>query len=308
MPQNDFPRIVSLGVLNLDFVMELSNEMIGKQKMGRQISINAGGHGSSQAIAAVRCGVPTALIGKVGDDAFGQQIQSTLELEHVDCRFLSQIQGVYSGIATIIIEDHTDNTFIDFLGANYELTNQDIDRCRDAVAQADLVMIHMGPSIMEVATHLVELANQCQTPVLVTPSVLSSNISLDFWKKVDYLAMNLAQASALCGLKGENAKTARISASILSGKVRRAVVVQMDGAGVLVAENGVINVMDTSSECKIVDYSGATSFFTGVLAAELVKNRSVPEAAIKAHRAALLCMGKVGVYSSFPSVETLISL
>ena len=47
MPQNNFPRIVSLGVLNLDFVMELSNEMIGKKKMGRQISINAGGHGSS---------------------------------------------------------------------------------------------------------------------------------------------------------------------------------------------------------------------------------------------------------------------
>ncbi len=59
--------------------MELGNEMIGKKKMGRQISINAGGHGSSQAIAAVRCGVPTALIGKVGDDAFGQQIQCTLE-------------------------------------------------------------------------------------------------------------------------------------------------------------------------------------------------------------------------------------
>ena len=308
MPQNNFPRIVSLGVLNLDFVMELSNEMIGKKKMGRQISINAGGHGSSHAIAAVRFGVPTALIGKVGDDAFGQQIQSTLELEHVDCRFLSKTQGVYSGLATIIIEDLADNTFIDFLGANYELTNQDIDRCRDAVAQADLVMIHMGPSIMEVATHLIELANQCQTPVLVTPSVLSSNISLSFWKNVDYLAMNLAQASALCGLKGENAKTARISASILSGKVRRAVMVQMDDAGVLVAENGVINIMDTSTGCKIVDYSGATSFFTGVLAAELVKNKSIPEAAIKAHRAALLCMEKVGVYSSFPSAETLTSL
>ena len=85
--------------------------------------------------------------------------------------------------------------------------------------------------------------------------------------------MNLAQASALCGLKGENAKTARISASILSGKVRRAVMVQMDDAGVLVAENGVINIMDTSTGCKIVDYSGATSFFTGVLAAELVKKQ-----------------------------------
>ena len=151
--------------------------------MGRQISINAGGHGSSQAIAAVRCGVPTALIGKVGDDAFGQQIQSTLELEHVDCRFLSKTQGVYSGLATIIIEDLADNTFIDFLGANYELTNQDIDRCRDAVAQADLVMIHMGPSIMEVATHLIELANQCQTPVLVTPSVTFLQYLSEFLEK-----------------------------------------------------------------------------------------------------------------------------
>ena len=84
--------------------------------------------------------------------------------------------------------------------------------------------------------------------------------------------------------------------------------VQMDDAGVLVAENGVINIMDTSTGCKIVDYSGATSFFTGVLAAELVKNKSIPEAAIKAHRAALLCMEKVGVYSSFPSAETLTSL
>lgn len=85
------PWLLSLGVLNLDFVMELGNEIIGKKKMGRQISINAGGHGSSRAIAAVRCGVPTALIGKVGDDAFGQQIQCTLEKEHVDCRFLTQV-------------------------------------------------------------------------------------------------------------------------------------------------------------------------------------------------------------------------
>ena len=309
MPHNDFPRFVSLGVLNLDFVMELSDEMIGKKKMGRRISINAGGHGSSQAIAAVRCGIPTALIGKVGDDAFGQQIRATLELEHVDCRFLSQVQGVHSGLATIIIEDHTDNTFIDFLGANYELTDQDVDRCREAVAKADLIMVHMGPSIMEAAIHLIELANQCHTPVLVTPSVLTSDISLDFWSNIDYLAMNLAQAAAFCGLKrGENAKTARISASILSGKVRRAVVVHMDNTGVLTAENGVISVMDTCTKCKIADYSGATSFFTGVLAAELVKGSTVQEAAIKAHRAALLCAEKVGVYSSFPSAQTLLSL
>lgn len=308
MLKHDSPRILSLGVLNLDFVMELGNEMIGKKKMGRQISINAGGHGSSQAIAAVRCGVPTALIGKVGDDAFGQQIQCTLEKEHVDCRFLTHVPNVHSGLATIIIEDHTDNTFIDFLGANYELTNEDIDHCKDAICQADLVMIHMGPAIMDVATHMIELANECHTPVLVTPSVMTADVPLHFWKKVDYLAMNLAQAAAISCLSGENAKTARISASILSNQVRQGVVVHMDGAGVLVAEKGTMSLMDTCFSGEILDYSGATSFFTGVLAAGLVKNSSIQEAAIKAHRAALLCMGKVGVYTSFPSAEVLKTL
>lgn len=308
MLERSNPRIISLGVLNLDFVMELGHEMVGKKKMGRRISINAGGHGSSQAIAAVRCGVSTALLGKVGDDAFGQQILCTLEKEHVDCRFVTQMPNVHSGLATIIIEEGMDNTFIDFLGANYELTNQDIDRCEDAIRQADLVMIHMGPAIMEVATRMIELANRCRTPVLVTPSVLTANVPLQFWRKVDYLAMNLAQAAAICGLSGENAKTARISASILSNQVRRAVVVHMDGAGVLVAEKGTMSIMDTCFSSHILDYSGATAFFTGVLSAELVKNSSLQEAAIKAHRAALLCMEKVGVYTSFPSARVLETL
>ena len=111
--------------------------------------------------------------------------------------------------------------FIDFLGANYELTNEDIDHCKDAICQADLVMIHMGPAIMDVATHMIELANECHTPVLVTPSVMTADVPLHFWKKVDYLAMNLAQAAAISCLSGENAKTARISASILSNQVRQ---------------------------------------------------------------------------------------
>ncbi len=76
-------------------------------------------------------------------------------------------------------------------------------------------MIHMGPAIMDVATHMIELANECHTPVLVTPSVMTADVPLHFWKKVDYLAMNLAQAAAISCLSGENAKTARISASIL---------------------------------------------------------------------------------------------
>lgn len=117
-----------------------------------------------QAIAAVRCGVPAAAIGRVGSDAFGQQIISTLQAEHVNCDFLTQTDNAHSGLATIIEEAGLDNVFIDFLGANFQLTNEDIDQCLSAVEQAKLVIIHMGPAAMDVATHMIELGRPVSHP------------------------------------------------------------------------------------------------------------------------------------------------
>lgn len=307
MLENKPPKIVSLGVLNVDFVMELGSERIGKKKMGKQISINAGGHGSSQAIAAVRSGVPTAVVGKIGKDAFGLQIQTTLQEEHVNCSFLTRVEDDHSGLATIIVEEGQDNVFIDFLGSNFKLTKQDIDQCREVITQAELSMIHMSPAAMDVFMYMVEVSNQCGTQVLLTPSA-SLEIPWELLGRVDYLVMNMAQAASLCNLKGENAKTARIAASMLSGRVKKAVVIHMDGGGVLVAENGISTTLDTATDYKIVDPSGTTAFFTGVFGAELVKGKTVQEAAIKAHRAAMFCMAKVGVYASFPSSEYLAGL
>lgn len=307
MDEKRAPSIISLGALNVDFVMELGPDKVGKKRMGRQISINVGGPGSNQSIAAVRSGVPTAIVGRIGNDAFGRQIRDTLQAEHVDCRFLIEMEHVHSGLATIIVEEGHENVFIDFLGSNFKLDRRDIDSCKDAVADSSLVMIHMGPSSMDVSAYMAETANRCHTRVLVTPNVTAS-VPDALWENVDYLVMNIPQAAALCGLKDESPKTARIAAGMMSERVRGAVVIHMDNYGVLTAENGILTTLDTAASCRIADVSGATDFFTGVFGAELVKGSSVQTAAIKAHRAALRCMEKVGVYESFPSKEYLKSL
>ena len=151
---------------------------------------------------------------------------------------------------------------------------------------------------------MVEVANQSRTPVLLTPT-LFTGIQTGLWQKVDYLVMNLTQAADLCGLTEESVRTARIAAGMLSGQVRKAIVIHMDKGGVLVAENGILTTLDVMPESKVVDYSGATAFFTGVFGAELVKGNTIQKAAIKAHRAAMLCMEKVGTYASFPTAEQL---
>ena len=293
-----------MGALNVDFVMELSSATVGKKRMGRQISINVGGPGSNQSIAAIRSGVPTAVVGRIGNDVFGHQIRNTLLEEQIDCRFLVEMEQVHSGLATIIVEDGCENVFIDFLGSNFKMARQDIDRCKDAIAAASLVMLHVGPSAAETAAYMIETAKRCCTSILVTPSI-SASVPDSLWQDVDYLVLNIPQAATLCGLKDESPKSARIVAGMMSEYVRKAVVVQMDGYGVLTAENGILTTLDTAANSRIVDVSGATDFFAGVFGAEIVKGMSVQEAAIKAHRAALRCMERVGVYESFPSAEFL---
>ena len=298
------PAIVSLGVLNVDFVMEVGKDLIGKKRLGKRISISAGGYGGCQAVAAVRCGVPTAAVGRVGTDIFSYQIEKTLREEQVDCQFLQETEGDNTGLSAIIAEEGKESVSIDFLGTNFQITKQDIDQCREAIQQAKLVMIYMGPAMMEASAHMVEVANQSRTPVLLTPT-LFTGIQTGLWQKVDYLVMNLTQAADLCGLTEESVRTARIAAGMLSGQVRKAIVIHMDKGGVLVAENGILTTLDVMPESKVVDYSGATAFFTGVFGAELVKGNTIQKAAIKAHRAAMLCMEKVGTYASFPTAEQL---
>ena len=124
------PAIVSLGVLNVDFVMEVGKDLIGKKRLGKRISISAGGYGGCQAVAAVRCGVPTAAVGRVGTDIFSYQIEKTLREEQVDCQFLQETEGDNTGLSAIIAEEGKESVSIDFLGTNFQITKQDIDQCR----------------------------------------------------------------------------------------------------------------------------------------------------------------------------------
>ena len=64
-------------------------------------------------------------------------------------------------------------------------------------------------------------------------------------------------------------------------------------------DNGIIK------DCKFKTFGCGAAVATSSMATELVKGKSIQAAAIKAHRAAMLCMEKVGVYAAFPTVEQL---
>jgi len=72
----------------MDLVARLPPAGAGRNAARSHLLDGAGGKGANQAVAAARLGARTAMIGCVGDDAFGRQLRDGLMADQVDCRGL----------------------------------------------------------------------------------------------------------------------------------------------------------------------------------------------------------------------------
>ena len=116
------PDIVVLGNANVDLTTYMEHAPAeGETVIGHDFSIDMGGKGANQAVAAARAGSEVAFIGRRGDDSFGYMIHSALSDEGLHLEHLVQVPGP-SGNATIYVEDSGANRIAVFLGASATMT------------------------------------------------------------------------------------------------------------------------------------------------------------------------------------------
>ena len=94
-------RIVVVGSINLDLVAATERiPIVGETVAGRTFRTFPGGKGANQAVAAARLGGSVSMIGKVGDDVFGEQLLQNLQESEVDTHAVELVSGS-SGVALI---------------------------------------------------------------------------------------------------------------------------------------------------------------------------------------------------------------
>ncbi|HEX9018840.1 MAG TPA: PfkB family carbohydrate kinase, partial [Anaerolineaceae bacterium] len=72
--------ILVIGSLNMDLVVRAPRHpQPGETLLGSGFDTFPGGKGANQAVAAARLGGAVRMIGRVGDDAFGQSLLATLQ-------------------------------------------------------------------------------------------------------------------------------------------------------------------------------------------------------------------------------------
>ena len=72
-------RVFVAGSINMDVVATADRHpRVGETVAGNAVHYFPGGKGANQAVAAAKLGAPTTLIGRLGTDAFGQQLRTFL--------------------------------------------------------------------------------------------------------------------------------------------------------------------------------------------------------------------------------------
>ena len=87
-------RVFVAGSINMDVVATASRHpRVGETVAGQAVHYFPGGKGANQAVAAAKLGAPATLIGRLGTDAFGQQLRTFLAAQGVDLALVKDTAG-----------------------------------------------------------------------------------------------------------------------------------------------------------------------------------------------------------------------
>jgi ribokinase len=161
--------IVVVGSINLDLVAAADHiPQVGETIIGNSFKTFYGGKGANQAVAAAKLGYPVAMVGNVGDDAFGAQLRTGLEDAGVNTKYVNTVEGA-SGVALITTGARGENNIVVVPGANGQLTPNLLEKTAPLLEGAGFLLAQLEIPL-ETVEYLAQFAERHGIPVMLDPA------------------------------------------------------------------------------------------------------------------------------------------
>ncbi len=292
------PKIVVIGSLNMDLVVKAARApKRGETVMGEEIHFIPGGKGANQAVGLARLGAETTMIGAVGSDAFGEELKRALQKDGVNISNVKVLTSEATGVASILLAEG-DNSIVVVPGANAQCLPEDLDRCEETLAEADLVLLQLEIPLMTVE-YAVKLARKHGKTVMLNPAPAQS-LSQELLSKVDYLTPNRSELALLTGMSEESTIAKGIERLLEVGV--SCCVTTLGAEGVAFREKGGSLVKVLGHKVPVVDTTGAGDAFNAGLAFALAQKKSILEATEFAVQVSALAVTKFGAQGGMPTL------
>jgi ribokinase len=297
--RSNLGRVFVAGSINMDVVATAARHpKVGETVAGDAVHYFPGGKGANQAVAAAKLGASTALIGRLGRDAFGQQLRTFLAAQGVDLALVKDTAGTHSGTAIITIAN-ADNSIVVVPGANALVSADDV--AAPALAKGDVAVSQFEIPQPAISSFFKRARAAGATTILnPAPAIACSPELLDL---VDILILNETEL-------GFFTHTELHDTDALDRFVEAARRLQTGANGIIcitLGKRGVLAIVDGEASMiagravKAVDTTGAGDCLVGALAAQLANGKTIRDALEYANVAASICVQRMGAAPSMPT-------
>jgi ribokinase len=293
-------RVFVAGSINMDVVATADRHpRIGETVAGTAVLYFPGGKGANQAVAAAKLGAPTTLIGRLGMDAFGDQLKAFLAAEGIDLSFVQQTSQAHTGTAIITVAN-ADNTIVVIPGANAFVSAADV--AAPVLAKGDIAVSQFEIPLPAISAFFARARAAGTTTILnPAPAIEFGHELLDL---VDILILNETELGFLTKTElhdtDDYPRFIEAARSLQAGK-DKTICVTLGKRGVLALVNGQPLLIDGRA-VKAVDTTGAGDCFVGAVAAQLAGGKPIHDALHHANIAASICVQRMGAAPSMPTV------
>jgi ribokinase len=296
--------LVVIGAINVDLVVRGPRlPEPGRTVVGGTFAQHHGGKGGNQAVAAARAlGTEgrVAVVGAVGEDAFGVAAREVLALEGVEVEHVATDRSASTGVALIAVDADGQNQISVAPGANAWLTPEMVTASLDAVGEdvgAVLASLEVPLTAVEAGGRW---CNERGVTFVLNPAPARPEVH-DLLPLATHVTPNETEILVLTAQAEEpRGAVARLSASYPELQV-----IATLGAGGAIGRGPDGDLREAGLKVRAVDTTGAGDCFNGVLAASLLEGKKMSKALHRACVAASLSVTSDGAREGMPDREAI---
>lgn len=297
------PKIIVIGSLVYDLVAKAERRpQKGESLLGTEFGMFPGGKGANQAVQCAKLGAEVWMVGRVGDDFFGESLIKNLKKEGVNIKYIVKDKTTTTAVGCIVIDKDGDNSIVMVPQANMKNKKSDIEKVKNILKNFDVLLLQLEIPL-DVVVYSAKLAKKYNLKVILNPAP-AKKIPDILIRTPDILTPNETEAEILTDTKINKLEDAEIAARKLLKNGAKCVIITLGEKGALYCTEKETELI-SPFKVKAIDTTAAGDAFNGTLAVEIAKGKQIKEAIKIANAAGALSATKMGAQPSLPDKKEL---